>query len=251
MLANKELHQSSQHQIQVANSMNAIAPGSPFRFLIGAIVCLISCSSIFILSGESAVIGGYQARGLSSTWFAFALFLCAILPSNLALRKIWFYCLGVFLVICTLCFAVERNQTIKAWQLQLYILEQANHLIAQNKVPSGATIMADVPHYLNPNFNHEIVFSQPWDFGAALAITNQNNIKAGPVIDSSRGELRQLRLQNGHVFAENFSASQLQDFWIYRFDASTKQSSLTPINSEHQFEDMLEKLKKSHEIIQP
>lgn len=88
--------------------------------------------------------------------------------------------------------------------MQIAILQNAQTLINKESLAQGATLMADVPHYLNNNFNDEIVFSQPWDFGAAIALATNNQIKAGPVIDSSRGEMRQLRLENSIVMAQNF-----------------------------------------------
>jgi hypothetical protein len=192
-----------------------------------SIFCFLSSASIFILSNESAVSGGYQARGLSSTWFAFAIALAAIFPTQRALRALWIGTLTIFFTLSALCFCIERNQTITAWQLQLRIVEDAHALIKAQQLPAGAVVMGDVPHYLTPNFNDEIVFSQPWDFGAALAIRTNGAIEPGPVIDSRRAELRNLRIENDRVLAQNFSGATLEQFWLYRFDPSQNMGSLT------------------------
>lgn len=214
------------------------------RFLWAALLCFLSSSSIFILSDESAVSGGYQARGLSSTWFAFAIFLAAINPASKILRTFWTWILSIFFVLCVLCFSVQREQTIAAWQMQLSIIADANQLIAQNVISPKASILGDIPHYLPNNYNDEIVFSQPWDFGSALAITNSNQILPGPVIDSSRGELRQLKLENGIVTAQNFAGANLDNFWAYQFDVATNKGSILRISTPDQFDAFIKSIQK-------
>lgn len=219
------------------------------RLLLASILCFLASSSIFILSNESAIIGGYQARGLSSTWIGFAILMASISPKIHTIRRIWQILLAVLISLCALCFSIERNQTIAAWQMQMAIVQNAQILINKESLVPGATLMADVPHYLINNFNDEIVFSQPWDFGAAIALATNNQIKAGPVIDSTRGEMRQLRLENAIVMAQNFSGSSLEQFWIYRFNVDSATGSLMKISSPSQFEKLIEDLQNSQKQI--
>jgi hypothetical protein len=145
---------------------------------------------------------------------------------------------------------VQRDQTIQAWQMQLNILKDAAQLIKLKKVPENATILGDVPHYLPKNYNNEIVFSQPWDFGAALSITLPVRINPGPVIDSSRQELRQLNFHKGTVVAENFAGSTLDNFWVYQFNVASNQGTLVRIEDATQFESLLIQLHKRAELLQ-
>jgi hypothetical protein len=216
------------------------------RFLVIAALCFAASSFIFILSNESAVSGGYQARGLSSTWFAFTILLAAISPTHSALLTIWRTLIIIFFGLCALSFSVQRDQTIAAWQLQLQIVQDANRLIREQGLPPKSIVMGDVPHYLEPNYNQEIVFSQPWDFGAALAITNANQIAPGPVIDSARGQMRQLRLENDQVVALNFGGASLEQFWIYQFDSLLQRGTLTRITTTDQFARLLTALQERH-----
>jgi hypothetical protein len=214
------------------------------RLLWAALLCFLSSSSIFILSDESAVSAGYQARGLSSTWFAFAILLAAINPGGKGLLTLWNSLLSILFVLCALCFSVQRDQTITAWQMQLAIIDNANQLIGQKNLEAKATILGDVPHYLPNNYNDEIVFSQPWDFGAALAITNSNQILPGPVIDSSRGELRNLQIKNNIVTAQNFAGANLENFWVYHFDTAANKGSLLRISNSLQFDEFIKSINK-------
>jgi hypothetical protein len=228
---------------------NPINPSKNGRFFIIATLCLLASSFIFILSDESAVSGGYEARGLSSTWFAFALFLAAIYSQNIILHKIVKMLLGAFLALCILCFSVQRSQTIAAWKMQLDILQDVNQQLRALNPPNGAVILGDVPHYLPNNYNNEIVFSQPWDFGAAIALTNQNRFIAGPVIDSSRGRWNQLHINNGIVHAQNFSGAPLENLWIYHYDPIQGKGSLSPIQTPAQFMQLYATSQKQYELL--
>ena len=212
------------------------------RFTFTAFFCFLSSSFIFILSNESATVSGYQARGLSSTWFSFAILLCAMVMHQGILQKVGKLLIALLLAFCILSFSVQRDQTIRAWQMQLAILNDAIDLLQSQKVPAGATILGDVPHYLSNNYNDEIVFSQPWDFGAALALTYTKPINPGPVLDSSRNELRQLRIENGIVLAQNFIGSDLSNFWAYQFNSQTNQGTLVQIANAEQFESFIQQL---------
>jgi hypothetical protein len=222
-----------------------------WRFLFIAALCFAASSFIFILSNESAVSGGYQARGLSSTWFTFAILLAAISPTQSALHTLWRIVLILFFGLCALSFSVQRDQTIAAWQMQLQILQDANQLIRKQGVPAKSVVMGDVPHYLEPNYNQEIVFSQPWDFGAALAITNANQITPGPVIDSARGQMRLLRIENDQIVALNFGGASLEQFWIYQFDSQLQRGTLTRITTPDQFAKLLTALQERHVTTKP
>jgi hypothetical protein len=238
-------------RVQEASDSALLNPQRSRRFLFIAALCFGACSFIFILSNESATAGGYQARGLSSTWFAFAIFLAAVSPTQGTLLTLWRAFLILFLGLCALSFSVQRDQTIAAWQMQLQIIQDANQLIRAQGLPHKSVVMGDVPHYLEPSYNQEIVFSQPWDFGAALAITNTNQIAQGPVIDSVRGQLRQLRLENNQVVALNFGGASLEQFWIYQFDPQSQRGTLTRITTPDQFARLLTALQERHVTTKP
>jgi hypothetical protein len=224
----------------MTKSINTIDISKSWRFIFIASLCFLASSSIFILSNESAVSGGYEARGLSSTWFAFAIILAAISSWSFSNNRFWHALsigtLAILLGLCTLSFSVQRDQIIAAWKMQLTILNDVNQLIASEKPQDGSVILGDVPHYLANNYNNEIVFSQPWDFGAAIALTNKNRFVAGPVIDSSRARWNQLHINQGIVLAQNFIGAPVEKVWVYQFDASQNQGTLTQIHTSEQFE---------------
>lgn len=221
------------------DSINAHDTSKSWRFIFIASLCFLASSFIFILSNESAVSGGYEARGLSSAWFAFAILLAAISLGNFSNNRYWhalsICVLAIFLGLCTLSFSVQRDQTIAAWKMQLAIINDVNQLIASKKPQDSSVILGDVPYYLPNNYNNEIIFSQPWDFGAAIALSNNNRYIAGPVIDSSYGRWNQLHLQDGIVYAQNFIGAPLEKLWVYQFDIAQSKGSLIYIQTPEQF----------------
>lgn len=232
-------YQAKPMTMSITTSIITIDTLRSWRFIFIASLSFLASSFIFILSNESAVSGGYEARGLSSTWFAFAILLAAISSGSFLSNRFWYAlsigALAMFLGLCILSFSVQRDQTIAAWKMQLTILNDVNQLIASEKLQDGSVILGDVPHYLPNNYNNEIVFSQPWDFGAAIALSNDNRYIAGPVIDSSYGRWNQLYLKDGIVHAQNFIGAPLEKLWVYQFDIAKNKGSLIHTQTPEQF----------------
>ena len=194
-------------------------------------LCFIACYLVFILSGATTVEGsGYDARFLSSSWIAFALVVSAC--AYVALRfSLWTLIpLGLLAFLCTLVFSISRDNYITSWQVQQNILSQALRLIEEKKVPQNAFILGNVPKYLEHNFNNEIIFSQPWDFGMALSIYTQNLIQGGAVIDARKGDFRNLKMNQGKLILDNYWQAPIERLWVFDFDPKTQLASLNAVS---------------------
>lgn len=212
------------------------------RFTLVAALCFLSSCSIFILSDESAVSSGYQARGLSSTWFAFALVLAGI--SSLIYKKNYFLIASLIGVsfFSSLSYSIQRDQYIKSWELQTVIIGDASRLISLNHLTAPAIIIGNVPKYLENNYNDEIVFSQPWDFGAALALNTNKVVVDGFPIDIGNNDLRFINVSDSFVSAQNWAGSNFENLWFYDFDQKSKKGALTRVVDGEQ---LLELIKRS------
>jgi hypothetical protein len=201
-------------------------PQRAIRFTWVATLCFLSSCSIFILSDESAVSSGYQARGLSSTWFAFALLFAGI--SSLINKKHYFLIIPLVAIgfLSSISYSVQRDQYIKSWELQTWIIGDVSQLILLNNVSAPAVIVGNVPKYLESNYNDEIVFSQPWDFGAALALNTNKVVVDGFPIDSRNNDLRFINISNDFVSAQNWTGSNFKNLWFYDFDPQSKRGTL-------------------------
>lgn len=209
-----------------------------YRFWLVSTGCLIASSSIFILSNESANSWGYQARGLSSTWFALSLYITA-LSSLPFFRKFLFLFIGSFVIMSTISFEIQRDNYIVSWRIQKLILSDALKLIDQNIDSKNAVIIGDVPKFLNPNYNDEIIFSQPWDFGGALAIFSNGTVKDGAVIDSNRKDFNRLEISQNQITINGWWKTNTDNLWLYEFDPIIQKGSLSRIRSLDQFKDKL------------
>jgi hypothetical protein len=204
--------------------------GVKSRFVFICALCFFASPSIFILSGSSAEIGGYQARALSSTWLCFILLITSII--NLAPRRAFALILTlVFSCFIYFAFAIQRDNYIRSWVLQKEILADALSKIETQKVSSKATVIANIPRYLLNNFNNEVVFSQPWDFGAALSLYTNQKIVGGAVLDTRGSDFsKALQLSNGVLSIDSWWKTDVSNLWFYDYNLATKFSSLRKIS---------------------
>lgn len=212
--------------------------GKLITFLI-FLLCFLTSSSIFILSGAYAEIGGNDARALSSAWFCLALLIASII--NFFSKKILALVFAIFIgCVSYISFGVQRDNYIKSWQLQTSILEDALGKINSASVPPGATIIGNVPGYLPNNFNNEIVFTQPWDFGAALSLYTNKKVAGGAVLDTRSSNFsKPLQLSNGVLAIDRWWKTDIANLWFYEYNPNTKSGILKRIPNEESLMKLL------------
>jgi len=210
---------------------------------------LLASSLIFILTDESAVSWGYQARGLSSTWFALAIWLAAIIQLTIflpkLLRTIIFLCLILFTSFSALSFTIQRDKYIKSWSLQLGILNDINVLMTEKAVGLNPSLIANVPRYVPNNYNRELVFSQSWDLPAAINITSPHRLQSGIVIDAKGADLQGLRIENEKVIVNDGGQVNFTNLWLYDFDSKSQKGTLTHLENPSALEKWLRQQSKN------
>lgn len=211
------------------------------RYFFAGTLCLTGSSFIFILSGTTAESGGYQARGLSSTWLSLAILFSGLagLIHQRIIRIIYFAFLLIFGLLSTISFSIQRDGYIQSWHLQNTILNNILESGREYEVPRGAIIIGVVPQFIPNNYNDEIVFSQPWDFGAALSILSKNYISEGYPIDPSYSKLKGITLSPNGVKGTNWGGADWKNLWLYNFDSAQKAGSLMRIHNENELKDRL------------
>ena len=190
------------------------------------LLCFLASSFIFILSGAYAEIGGYDSRALSSTWICLSLLFASIL--NFFSRKILALVFAIFFgCLAYISFGVQRDNYVRSWQLQTLILKDVLGDIETASVPSGATLIGNVPGYLSNNFNNEIVFTHPWDFGAALSLYTNRKIAGGAVLDTRASNFsKPLKLSNGILSIDRWWKTDTSNLWFYDYDPIVKSGTL-------------------------
>jgi hypothetical protein len=173
-----------------------------WAFSVACGLCFFTSPFIFILSGAYAVEGGYDARGLSSTWITLALLAAGI--AHLIRNRLFVLILMLFGVFSVLSFTVQRDNYIESWQIQMRIIKDVVGLIEKNRITSDLVILGDVPMYLPNHYNYEIVFYSPTNFGAALILYTDGLVNDGAVIDSRRNLLHNIKVTDKSVWTEDF-----------------------------------------------
>lgn len=197
--------------------------------LLVSVFCFFSSSLIFILSGANADISGYDARALSSTWICLSLLFASAI--NLFPKKILALLFAIFVACLSYAsFGVQRDNYIRSWKLQTTILKDALADIETAQVPSGATVIGNVPGYLPNNFNNEIVFTQPWDFGAALSLYTNKKIAGGAVLDTRASNFsKPIELSNDILSIDRWWKTDTANLWFYDYDPNVRSGSLKRI----------------------
>lgn len=215
-----------------------------FYFLITAIFCFLSSSLIFILSGQGADISGYQSRGLSSTWYTFCILLCAIVWFALSLPLFFrIFLAGIVIAICCvnfLTYFIQSNNYIESWRMQKAIIADASELIEKESI-NNALILGNVPTYLTRNFNNEIVFGAPWDFSAALSISNPQNAVGGAGIDTRNEQFHQLEIHQDYFLLDAWWKGEYKNLWLYDYDPSKQKGSIIKIDGAVELNSQLTK----------
>jgi len=217
-------------------------------FLVLSVTSWLSSSLIFVLSDESAVSWGYQARGLSSTWFCFAIVIAALAQRAAALTRGWrILCLlSIYLLTCfsALSFCIQRDKYIESWNLQLHILQDALSLIQKQVIGPNASILANVPRYTPNQYNRELVFSQSWDFPAALVLYAQEQVRGGIVVDSRGKDLQNLRIEGEIATVNDQGKVDFTNLWLYDYEPTTKRGKLTRLSHSQELQLLISDWKK-------
>lgn len=232
----------------LAPNQDTLKYDSTLLFLLISSASLLSSSLIFVLTDESAVSWGYQARGLSSTWFALAIWIAGITQSAQSLPRIFralvLTIILLFTTFSALSFTTQRDKYIESWKLQIEILKDIDNLIEAKNIGGNASVIFDVPRYTPNNYNRELVFSQSWDLPAALTITSKHRLQSGIVIDSRARNLQGLRIENGKAIVNDLGEAHLENLWLYDFDPISRFGKLSPIENQTALEKRIAEWKK-------
>lgn len=212
-------------------------------FFILSLFSWLSSSLIFILTDESAVSWGYQARGLSSTWLCFAIVIACLAQMTYSFRPIWrilcLTCIYLLASFSIFSFCIQRDKYIESWNLQLHILQNAISLINTQTIGPNASILANVPRYVPNNYNRELVYSQSWDFPAALILNTKEQVKVGIVIDSRGKDLQNLRIKGDIAMVNDQGKVDFNNLWLYDFEPATKQGSLIRLKNSDELQSLI------------
>jgi hypothetical protein len=163
---------------------------------------------------------------------------CHCSPQNLASHNSGSY----FGVASSISFSIQRDNYIQSWQTQMFIIKDIIDLSRKSEIPKNAIIIGDVPKFVNPNYNDEIVFSQPWDFGAALAIFTKQHVKDGAVIDSRNRAFNNIKASKDTITINGWWVTTTDNLWLYEFNPDTRNGKLSKIQNTESFKTKLNEL---------
>jgi hypothetical protein len=141
-------------------------------------------------------------------------------------------------------FSIQRDKYIESWDLQLWILQDALTLIQKQAIGPNASILANVPRYTPNNYNRELVYSQSWDFPAALVLYAQDQVRGGIVVDSRGKDLQNLRIEGEIATVNDQGKIDFTNLWLYDYEPATKRGSLSRLNNPQELQSLIASWKK-------
>ena len=139
----------------------------------------------------------------------------------------------------TLSFVIQRDNYIESWKTQMIIISDVLDLIDRENSPNNIVVIGDVPKFLTPNYNDEIIFSQPWDFGGALALFSNGKVKDGAVLDSKRQDFNRLLIKNNDIEINGWWKTNVDKLWLYEFDTTEQKGVISKVQSINSFKEKM------------
>ena len=84
-----------------------------------------------------------------------------------------------------------------------------------------------------------MVFSQSWDFPAALVLYAQNQVRGGIVVDSRGNDLQNLRIANGVATVNDKGVVDFTNLWLYDYEPKTNKGELSRIKNSAELQALI------------
>jgi len=256
------------------------------RLMLSVLGALLAGSMLFVLSGNAAVVFGYDNRVLSSTWLALALLLamaagagaaatpfavgddrfsrkpkaCAgqgtwwprVLPRlRLAARRGLAIGVGLVILLNTASFIVQRDNYLASAALQERVLRRLVAMADRQHVPPGSVVLGQVPAALDENYNDECVFTRPWDFGSAAYLASGGRFCDGAPFSPRLVRGRRIVVDRQGVHVDGLWHAGVKRLWYFEFDPRTGQAALLPVRDVAHLDRLVREAGKSDVNLAP
>ena len=149
-------------------------------FLIIILCSLFISSVIFFLSSYPATTFGYYNRMMLPSFVLYAILVSTLFGYlNSSRVKIVFFIMLSFLWIYST--VIQLDNFVYSWQKRDLIAKDISSRLKVNSISKNTVLIANVPFFLNNNFNNEPVFLTTWDFAAHIQYHSQIRIDSWPI----------------------------------------------------------------------
>ncbi|MCX6175446.1 MAG: hypothetical protein NTZ27_11895 [Ignavibacteriales bacterium] len=213
---------------------------------------------MFAVAQNRIEIGGYNNRNLLEVWILLSISL-AIIASRLSRSRLLFMFPLIFLLMIS--FIIQVNHRGKAYQYQLKITKDCVEKVSSNKIfTKGDIIVGNIPKFLTENYNNELIFGSPWDWGSAINIYSKGNIGGGIPITSEgyfrkedpfTAELldkKKIDVCQDTLIYDDWLKTEINKIWYYEYDIKSGRSQLFKFGSKDNVNKILFEENRSHKI---
>ena len=192
-------------------------------FLWIILISLISCFSIFILSGYPAVTFGNYNKMMLPSYLLVSILLASVMSK--LIRTNWFVAVTGVSILWASSMIVQLNNFCDSWEIREKVLYDCAKKMNETNMGSEPYVLACVPFFTENNYNNEHAFWLSWDFSAGLKLYGlEKTLSAFPFCWQT--------LINPDYYSRhniNHHLDQLPEdanLWYYEFDLEKSQSSV-------------------------
>lgn len=193
---------------------------------------------LFLLSGYPFQIGGYENRTMHGLWIMLTLFI-AITAARLNSTK-FNTLLFLFAGFLSIALITQREFYSQSYKLQVKILNDCISKVKKaNEFKKDDKILGNVPLHFAVNFNNEIIFSQPYDWGNALNIFSGRSIVGGLPLNYNSLKDGVITVNDDYLVFAGWYKMDVTRIWYYEYDIVNGNSRLFKISDRDHLNEVL------------
>ncbi|MEE9168067.1 MAG: hypothetical protein V3U24_11500 [Candidatus Neomarinimicrobiota bacterium] len=222
------------------------------RLFVGLVVIsLISCATIFLLSGYPAETFGHYNKMMVPSLILLSIFLAWGVKK--VLTSVWMVLALLLFILWPSSMVIQLDNFVESWRTRKEVLSDCVLQLNKTDLGENPYLIACVPFFTQDNYNNEHVFWLSWDFKSGLEMFGARPVSAFPISWRSLGDDDRVVIGDKYI---NYRFSKFPvngNIWYYEFDQDKNRSRLERIidkqNLEAQFQRIREYRINYHPII--
>ncbi len=216
-------------------------PAMPQVFVRLILASLAACSSSFFLSAYPAVTYGFYNR-LMLPSFVLVCMLVSIFVAK-AMRRGRVVPVILFASVWAASMLAQLSGNIESWRLRNEVLSDCVARLKEGGVGPGSVLVANVPYFVEDNYNNVEVFYLSWAIEAGLKVFGfDKKIRAIPVCWRSVVDSDFNSAHNINTIYKTIGDDSV--LYYYEFDHKTRKSTLEKLAQKRDLLDKLARIKE-------
>jgi hypothetical protein len=210
------------------------------KLLIGLVVIsLLSSSSIFFISHYPSSTFGFYNRMMLPSFILYSVLISFSFGKLLYTR--WFIFPITISILWVSSIIVQLDNSIKSWETREYIMNDISIKLNNENLQDEPILIANMPYFLNSNYNNEEVTFCTWSFDTHLQFFGTRDILTWPVC--YRIVMDPSFYPNHNILNKLSTISDDSNIWYYEYEEGNKKGILHKLKNKQALLDKFEEIK--------